>query len=319
MYNKKDLKKNIEITDIQVECPVKGCNFKIPRQKKSFKATSEFQCPKHKIYISQTTFEYYTEQDNLLWYQSDDKFRFDNIKKVKRESRIARDNSEDALTWNVFRFLERENILCNYLKELSQRIINTSELILWSYSANENNSWSWLNKARLEFGETIARGSEPDIIIVTDKVLYFIEAKLTASNITPPSNSFNRKKYETGGGQYFTKVFNSSYTTIAIDEKRYELMRFWLIGSWLAEQLNLDFELVSLLREKNETELESDFSKHLKLSIKRKYYRTNWENIYDFILKLPDTESKKTICGYLKNKTIGYSLGQLINAFNIND
>ena len=62
-----------------------------------------FKCPKHNIYISPTTFEYQSELDNLLWKDEADLDLLDRTKGVKRESRIARDRSEDAVTWNVFR------------------------------------------------------------------------------------------------------------------------------------------------------------------------------------------------------------------------
>ena len=319
MFGINDLKQNINITSDKVECPVKGCDSYVQRQKKSFKKTTDFQCPTHQIFISPSTFEYKEEKDNLLWYQPRDKMLFEDIKKVKRESRIARDNSEDAVSWNVFRFLDRENLLDLYLTNASKTKVNGAELILWSYSPKEANVWSWLNKARLEFGEMISAGSEPDIIILTDKVLYFIEAKLNAPNKTQPSNFSERKKYETGGQNHFEKVMCSDYQLTAIDEKRYELMRFWLLGSWIAQELKLDFELVSLLRSNNEKTLEKDFSKHIRVTDNRKYSRTNWEDIYDFIESSPESKSKNKMCDYFKNKTIGFRSGQLKSAFEINN
>lgn len=104
MYGIKDLKEKIIVTCDIVECPVKGCTYLVPRQKITFKKQKEFQCPIHKIYISPSTFEYEHEEDNLLWHDEFDKEFFQNIKAVKTESRIAKDNSEDAITWNVFRY-----------------------------------------------------------------------------------------------------------------------------------------------------------------------------------------------------------------------
>ena len=78
-------------------------------------------------------------------------------------------------------------------------------------------SWDLLNKARIEFGETIARGSEPDVIIRTENALYFIEAKLTATNNTEPSNPtdrktvlnyFNNKTIGYNGNGYLQKAFS---------------------------------------------------------------------------------------------------------------
>ena len=111
MFGEIDLKSPINITDSFVECPVRDCKTIVPRQRKTFKRAKEFFCPKHHIYISPSTFEYDNYTDNLLWKDKIDLDLLQRIMPVKRESRIARDNSEDALTWNIFRFLEKENLL----------------------------------------------------------------------------------------------------------------------------------------------------------------------------------------------------------------
>jgi len=66
MYGKKTLKNKTEIKEETVECPVKNCKKKVPRQREKFK------CPIHNIYISSTTFEYENEFDNLLWKTAED-------------------------------------------------------------------------------------------------------------------------------------------------------------------------------------------------------------------------------------------------------
>lgn len=318
MYGLKELKSAIKIEENSIECPEKDCTEKVERQRKTFKREQKYQCPIHKIFISPTTFEYETEQENLLWYDSTDKRLYDETKKVKRESRIARDNSEDALTWNVMRFLDRQGHLTDFLSQLSNKDVKEAELILWSYSPIESSDWSLLNDARKQFGETVAKGSEPDIIIRTDKVLYFIEAKLTANNETTPSELQNRKKYETGGNKLFQQVFKSDYETVVNKEKRYELMRFWLLGSWMAKQLDIDFELYSLVMESREQQIKTDFGKHIEEDAKRKFSRLTWEQINNFIKNLEDNKEKQKMTEYLKNKTIGYSSkGTIIKAFNI--
>lgn len=318
MYGLKELKPTIKIDDNTVECPVKSCSIKVKRQRRVFKRETIFQCPIHKIYISPTTFEYETKQDNLLWTDKNDRILYNEILKYKRESRIARDNSEDALTWNVMRFLDRQNLLPDFLSQLSSKEIKKTELILWSYSPDERSNWSLLNKARLEFGETVARGSEPDIVILTDKVLYFLEAKLTAKNETKPSNLINRKKYETGGNNLYRQIFISDYDTIAVKDERYELMRYWILGSWMAKQLDIDFEFYSLVMQSREQQLESEFDEHINETDKRKFSRMTWEQIYQFIKSTRDTKEKQIMVEYFCNKTIGYSSDyKLLKAFNI--
>ena len=72
-----------------------------------------------------------------MWTDEKDRDLLKRIVRVKRESRIAHDNSEDALTWNVFRFLEKENLLSDYLSMLSKNEERNLEVMYWSYSQSE--------------------------------------------------------------------------------------------------------------------------------------------------------------------------------------
>jgi len=319
MFGIEELKESIEITEKMVECPVRGCSEKVERQRGVFKREKRFKCSKHNIYISPSTFEYQSELDNLLWRDKADLDLFMKIKTVKRESRIAQDNSEDAVTWNVFRFLERNNLVESCLSSIIGVALKSYEVIYWSYSQKENSGWFELNKAREEFGEEIKRSSEPDVIIKTDTTLFFVEAKLTAGNKTIPSDTSNSKKYETGGDNWFSKVFKSDYKTIAIDEKKYELLRFWLLGTWMAKQRNLDFYLVNLVLSEREKDIETIFKRHIYQNQGMRFIRITWEDIYQQILNSGLLGiDKDTMIKYFKNKTIGYDgNGRLQRAFSI--
>jgi hypothetical protein len=259
MFGIQDLKQEIAITQKTVECPVKGCCRKVERQRRSFQREKQFMCPDHKIYISPSTFEYKSEKDNLLWHDNADLDLLDDVKKVKRESRIARDNSEDALTWNVFRYLENTDQLANLLSYVVPASYSYAELIYWSYSPKMKGAWQELNRARQEFGENLVRSSEPDLIALTDKSLFFIEAKLTATNKTSPSNQNNYKYYLSGGNEWHKEVFRSDFNTIAVQAKKYELFRFWLLGSWLAKEMKRDFYLLNIVLSEREQDIEEQF------------------------------------------------------------
>lgn len=319
MLGMEELNESIEITETTVECPVKGCSKKVERQREVFKREERFKCPMHDIYISPSTFEYSSEAENLLWTNTDDKDLLDKIKLVKRECRMARDNSEDAVTWNVFRFLERINLVNNFLSTIAKISGTSSPIIYWSYSQEETHSYSELDKVRILFGEEICRSSEPDIIIKTDHALFFIEAKLTAENKTNPSDMSNSKKYETGGDNWFSKVFKSDYRTVAIVEEKYELLRFWLLGTWMAKQQNLDFYLVNLVLSGRENDIEAIFGRHLYENQRMKFVRITWEDIYYQILNTDLSEiDKDRVIKYFRNKTIGYDRnGKLQKAFSV--
>jgi len=317
MLGVEELKERIEITKTTVECPVKGCSEKVERQRVVFKKEDRFKCPKHNIFISPSTFEYPSELDNLLWKERPDLDLLEKIRTVKRESRMARDNSEDAVSWNVFRFLEKNNLIEGLLSLITGTALKSSEVIYWSYSQKENTRWSELNKARKEFGEEIERSSEPDIIIKTDNALFFIEAKLTAGNDTVPSNVSNSKKYETGGDNWFSKVFNSDYKTVAIVEKKYELLRFWLLGTWMAKQQDLDLYLINLVLSEREADIEAIFKRHIKENQRSQFLRVTWKTIYQYISKSLSRD-KDIMIRYFRNKTIGYDgNGRLQRAFSI--
>jgi len=319
MLGEKELKEGIEITETTAECPVKGCSERVERQRKVFKRKERFKCPKHNIYISPSTFEYQSELDNLLWKDKADLDLFKRIKRVKRESRIARDNSEDAVTWNVFRFLERNNLVDETLSPIVGVTPKSSQVIYWSYSQRENFSWSELNEARTEFGEEMKRSSEPDIIIKTNNALLFIEAKLTAENKTVPSDMSNSKRYETGGDNWFSKVFKSDYKTVTIVEKKYELLRFWLLGTWIAKQQDLNFSLVNLVLSERDENIGTIFKRHICENQRMKFIRITWEDIYQQILNSGLSGiDKDTMIKYFRNKTIGYDRnGRLQRAFSI--
>jgi hypothetical protein len=311
------LKKSIKVNEERVECPVDGCDESVERQKDEFVRDEKFKCQKHDIYISPSTFEYNDELKNLLWHDNEDVEILKGIKKVKRESRMARERSEDAVSWNVFRFLEKNELMGTVFDRLLGITLSSPEIIYWSFSQKENSSWSTLNRARDEFGEKPNRGSEPDIIIHSKNALLFIEAKLTAGNKTMPSNPDDSKQYTSGGNGWFCKVFESDYNTV-IEAKKYELMRFWLLGTWMAEQLGLDFYLVNLVRAGFEEDIEDAFRKHVREDGRRNFKRITWEDIYQ-VIGDPALSNNSTdlMLDYFNSKTLGYDIsGDLKKAFN---
>lgn len=320
MYGTDKLKPQIQITTDTVECPVQGCATHVERQRKSFRCEPKFRCPKHGIYISPSTFQYETEDENLLWSSPEDQTLLEQISTVKRESRMARDNSEDALTWNVFRCLEKENDLDRTLSILTGSDIKNASLVYWSYSVRHGDVLPGLAEARSVFGERTGRGSEPDIIAISDDALIIVEAKLTASNDTTPSNPARCQGYVTGASSWYGHAFSADFETVAIAQKRYELLRFWLLGTWTASKANQRLYLINLVRAGKETDIESSFTANLKNRGHRWYFmRRTWEDIYGALKnRSRSSHNIKTLLSYMKNKTIGYdSVGLLRPAFAV--
>lgn len=320
MYYFDDLRPQRAITD-HVPCPVIGCSIRVERQRGKYKKEDLYKCQKHGIYISPSTFEYETDESNLLWTDQDDKALLGGILGEKRESRMAREKSEDAVTWNVFRYLEKSGLLKDYLDSISRSGNEGARIIYWSFDPMTNGPYEPLVRAREEFGEKANQGSEPDLIIETNGNIYFIEAKLDSGNKTTPSNPGNKKKYETGGNSWFSKVFRSGvdFDKVASAESFYELMRFWLLGTWIGnEQLNRNYFLINLVLNKKERDVGGQFGRHLDYNETRAFKRVTWEQIYSLIVQQAPPERKKEIVEYFHGKTLGYnSSGILQRAFSV--
>lgn len=305
MYGTDALKAMLEVTEATVGCPVMGCRKQVERQRKAFKRQERSFCENHGIYISPSTFEYLREDDNILW-------DFDLLQSHmanKRESRIARDNSEDAVTWNVFRFLERQELLLPFLSRLAGKSLRDAQTIYWSHDRATRETWQLLSDARKAFGESTRGGSEPDLIILTDQILFVIEAKLAAPNNPKHSRSNRPKKYVSGGNGWWNRVFapGLDYGDIAEKDKKYQLMRFWLLGTWMAKQLDRDFMLLNLVREISEKEIECRFRQYLHTDMTGQFRRLSWDGIFKFILSdAQEGPEKERIIRYFKTKTVGY-------------
>jgi hypothetical protein len=335
-----ELKERINSQEATLECPVKDCTTRVKRisnanlksldscheKRRIDDALARFKdyfCDRHKIFITPSTFIYSDYTENLLWKDNEDIALLERVLQKKRvKGQLYHDNSEDAVTWNVLRFLEKNNLIKGLLTSITGTPQAQAEIIYWSYSQKEESGWSLINKAREEFGEEKERGSEPDIIIETDRAIFFIEAKLTSGNDTPSNEKQieekirNPKKYKTGGGNWYQNVFLTSYDEI-LRKQKYELLRFWLLGTWMAEKTVKECYLINLVREGQKENIETAFKKHIKENERREFHRITWESIYKYILGQNPVKNKNAMIRFFKNKTIGYRNGALQKAFSI--
>jgi hypothetical protein len=316
MYAIDQLKPVLPVTDTEVACPVRGCEKMVKRQRSVFRTTDEYCCPDHRIWISPSTFEYCDVRDNLLWADEEDMDLLARINTCKRESRMARDNSEDALTWNVFRYLERSGLLSSWLAELTGLAESEASIAYWIYTPKVSGTHPLLTAARDEFGETPQRGSEPDLIIETDNALVLIEAKFLSGNNTQPSNPENSKKYLSGGNRWYDSVCRSPFGKLAVESKFYELTRLWLLGSWAAARVGKSFHLINLVRECREKRVEDEFGSQLFVAEQRRFSRATWEGICTYVNHHDTSPEAGKLLTYILGKSAGYNaLRQLQPAF----
>lgn len=325
------LRHHIDRKDLGYVCPVEGCGTRLTKRQSNHFVFDQQQygCSQDGIVFSPSTFEYEDAKRNMLW---GDFASLMAMTSKREKKRLGRDNSEDAVTWNVFRYLvgrdERQDLLCLYLSRLAKVPLQPRKTVFWSHDTETGGVWSWLMKARKEFELSPRNGSEPDLIVLTDKVLFFIEAKVNAPNSTTPSSPESEDKYVTGGGGWWKSAFKSGtdYAQIAVHDRKYELMRFWLLGTWMAKELGVGFRLVNLLRRDNRDREEEKakkggkppFGTYLSDNPNALFLRETWEGIHEFIKDAaPQSADKDTMISYFRNKTIGYRDGELIKAFGV--
>jgi hypothetical protein len=314
MYLLHDLKERIGINKDTVECPIIGCRNHVKRQTSKFLREPEFHCEVHQIYISASTFECANELDNLLWQEEEDTEYLMKIKKVKRESRIARERSEDALTWNVFRYLEKHELIGEVVERFTSDIIVNPEIIYWSYSEREAGISSLLKEARRAFNERA--GTEPDIIINSRDHIVFIEAKFTSGNKTKPKNLGPLQTYATLNNRWYQNVFQTDISKVCIENEKYELMRNYLLGTWLAYTYNKKFTFLSLNAARFSSQTDLNFKELIKENDQFRYIYSVWEELREVIQNhLPESSDKDMVLDYLRNKSAGYRNGKVVKAF----
>lgn len=313
-----DLRSRRTVEGNSVQCPVRGCTSWVPVQRRTFRRSPEFLCPKHRLYIGRSTFEYESDMDNLLSRTPEDEELLAAIRPFKRESRMARERSEDALTWNVFRHLETSGRLIPWLGAMAGGRTSAAVVHYWSFEASTHGTWRPLAEARSAFGELEGRGSEPDLVITTDDAYVWVEAKLGSSNDTTPSDADGAKsRYTSGGGGWYSSVVNTPFETVAVERRRYELLRLWLLGSWSAAQHGKRFVLVNLVREGFAEDVPSFVTTNFREGPDRIVRRATWESLCRGTeAGTTHSAADTTLMKYMQEKTLGYDTrGRLMRAF----
>lgn len=310
MYDARTLKQSIRVTNETVECPVEGCGRTVTRQRQTFRRHDDFKCHEHGIYISATTFEYVEPDRNLLAIDAADLSLFARLAGAKAESgRLGRERSEDAVTFNVVRALEREGMLDAMLTSVGGREVTGAVASYWSLLSDSGATHQLLGDARRAFRENPNYGTEPDLLIETDDTLFVVEAKLGSTNEKPPSRTSVLPRYQSAADGWYATVFQSNPEMVAVVDKLYQLMRCWLLGSWMAERAGKRLVLVNLVAESSDISVPARFAAHIRETEYRSFKRLTWETVREFVRRRTlDGSSVRlgVLVEYLDHKTLGY-------------
>lgn len=182
-------------------CPVAGCTVSKLR-KVAFRKGEIDHCPIHclRIHGSSQTFAYYNGSGaatrhqaalrNIVFERESFSASFLGNAAEAETHRICHENSEDALTWNVFARLARAGALGEVVATFTDMSVDIEpELILWGLKVSlDDRSVPRMFQALTEAREIYEKGikkflTEPDIMLyVPGKVLVLVEAKFTSGN-----------------------------------------------------------------------------------------------------------------------------------------
>ena len=322
----------------RVPCPVIGCTFAAPRMSRDGvnlddlpeDRRGDFMCPRHRIYISPTTFEYEDPRSSILW-QNPEELKLvnllENLTNGKRTwKRMGRERDEDSLTWNVFRYLDRNKMLGRFLDQATPRSTwltgaprDVEKIIYWSVDLVNKGVLDELKAARTDLGESETHGSEPDLILVADQYVVLLEVKFTSPVLTKKDKI--APYYLDNERSRARDVFTCDPGQ-ALDTLGYELFRFFLLGEALGRRLHRIPVVALLTRDGVEPDLNTSVQGIIRRP-RHAFAHITWGCVRDVINRIfsdrgePALEFEHMLLNrYFEGKTSGYDpSGKLTTLF----
>lgn len=318
MFGVSVLKPRLDAGASDVCCPVRGCGYRVPLQPALFRTTSEYRCPLHRIYVAASTFAYEREADNLLWTREDDLILLNGVRRHGRDLGLARENSERALTWNVFRWLEVSGVLPCLLEHVLGRGVATTHVIYWGYSPEREGFYLPLVRARNAFEEEDADATEPAVLIDTDDTLILVDPRTGPATETSQTPA-GWERYERGGKGWSARVFAGPIRDVACARGSFELLKLWLLGSYMAELAGKAFVLLHMTPVWSGAPVLTKLQPQFLRDPARKAHSLTWEDTYEFIAaKHPSARDAQAILTFFREKSAGYGAdGRLRRAFAV--
>jgi hypothetical protein len=285
----------------EILCCIQDCRHWLKRRCKD---SREFTfCPKHHIGLSRTTYIHQKSEQNLIIFR--DLFR--TIRKT--EDRLANENSEDALTWNIFvglYVLQALDAMFTALTGIKPK--GEPELYLWGnrFFVQGCSRWESLGNVQQQLEAKKRFPTEPDCILrIPGQALIFVEAKFRSAN-----SRYDKKTARCGPVREYLKTYrakpgqpdplNREWILRASPEQVLEqLCRNTIVAQWLAEPGEQIF-LVNLVSNDMEKTVEEEFRLHL-AGNQVVFRRFAWEWI-PLITALQDPAAEPLI-RYMVNKT----------------
>ncbi|GAB4243915.1 MAG: hypothetical protein Kow00129_03320 [Thermoleophilia bacterium] len=314
------LKPSVPLAEVRVSCPVRGCRVEVPYQEFPARATREYQCPVHRIYLAAGSFRYERETDNLLWAGRDSLNLLNTVRASLRGMSLGFDLSEEAVTWNVFGWLDRAGLLAELLEGWSERSVLGAEAWYWGYSRVLDAVPPALRRARIALGEDETNGdlpTAPPVMVEAEDALYLLDTRIVSFRGTEAGN---RPAMSGGdeGGRWAEEVLEPGWQAVLPQRAANELIRYWLVGSYAAKLVEKDFVLVHVVPRWAGEGAAPQVWPYLRGTGRRELRVACWEDVYELACDRPGAPDSAALRTYMEEKSAGYdSSGRLLRCFSL--
>lgn len=218
--------------------------------------------------------------------------------------RLASENSEDMLSWNVFRSLAQAKLLSALVTKFFG-IASTYEpdLYLWGIRINDGSfeGWHLLDRARHRFEQRLPvkrPQTEPDIALhAPGRYLILIEAKFTSPN-TIYRPGIRKSATELTCEELLSIYHDTDNEILDIQAARRQpaipsqLWRNMQFAEWMARYDHRETQAfhVNLVREVHESDTAETFQQLLRSDHHERFQRWTWEKLCCWFARLPGME-----------------------------
>ncbi len=177
------------------------------------------------------------------------------------EAYLSRENSEDALTWNVFRSLQAAGEYGLKVISDSFNITKVEKILFWGCDVENNGDEQQLLNILIRTidGKHIGTMTEPDLVLITETEVIFVECKLNQNgNVSPwrAQGDGAKKRMKTYIEEGFTEL-----NDINDWELVYQLIRQYVYAKSLSEKLNKKPAVISFINNKHKEVLSKYYLK----------------------------------------------------------
>lgn len=207
--------------------------------------------------------------DNLDYtLQNSNNIRNRENKKIK----MGYSTSEDAVTWIFVKyFIQSEKLdILRKIFSLKSKII---EILIWGVPQINKDFYSPLKIICRQLKENETSFSEPDLIIICEEEIAFVEVKVKSPN---DKKDLNDKDFD----KYLCNAFYKN-NELAKQSKYYELIRNWtILNMYDNSKKHILFNLAPerLFYKENDLDFQNFVNS---LNNKNNFFQLSWENVID--------------------------------------